>query len=389
MGGEYRGDEFERPLTRARALWSAVAVAVIVGIVVVIVGGSWYVDVANQAHPAAWPMVQGDALGRFATRATFPSDPKLLWSYPLEEATGLPPVIGEDGTLYLHTRTGVVAVGVDGQRKWAWKSEQGFGLLALGRHGQIYVAGETELTALDSLGRLLWRFPLERGSLAPPLVGQGGVIYVSTGPGLLAVTSEGKLKWEYNWRQPIGWPVETPRGDLLVTTPGRLRAVRPDGTEAWSVQFRGRMMNTPVSVDRDGTIYYRGADRLYVLDDQGQTLAEYPVGPAGIYNLALGEGVIQGGAMRWSESGEVLWNEEEISADAFSFLDGAGNALMLFLSRRGTTMGLSLRGPDGSERWSLSDLSVLSLPAIGRDGRICLVGQQGDQGPALICLGDQ
>lgn len=389
MRGGYPGEIDARSAESRRNTRSAAVGALLVAVVIAVFGGSWYVNYANQTHPAAWPMVQGDAMGRFATRATFPAEPTMLWSYPVDDPQPFPPAIGADGTVYLHTPAQVLAIGPDGRRKWAWKSEREYGWLALGRHGDVYVVGREELIALDGQGRVQWRFPLpDRGGIAPPLVGQGGVIYIATARKVLAVTSDGKLKWEYTRGRAVAWPVETPSGQLLIATPGRLSALGPNGEEVWSAQFGDLVGNRTVAVAENGTIYYRGRDRIRVLDDQGHPLAEYPTDQPGTFNLALGNGVIQHGRTRWSDSGEVLWETEEPAVDGFTYLDAGGNVLVLSSPPRGSAPRLSLWGPDGTLRWRLTDMAVLSLPAIGADGRICFAGQKDGQAPALICLGD-
>lgn len=373
-----------------RGMWSGAAIAVVVGIVIAIWGGGWYINFANQGHPAAWPMVQGDSLGRFATSATFPADPQVLWSFPIEDPQPFPPAIGADGTVYVHTPTQVVAVGPDGKRKWAWKSAREYGWLALGRHGDVYVVGLGELIALDSQGRVQWRFALpEQGGLAPPLVGQGGVIYVSTNRSVLGITSDGKLKWEYTRGRMVSWPVETASGHLLVVASGQLRALDTNGEEAWSVRLPALSGSRFVAAKKDGTIYYRGLDRLYVLDERGQVKAEYPTNLRRTHNLAIGDGFIQSGWIRWSEDGTVLWEQQRPVMGGFSYVDAKGNLLHLTGIDRSDMLTLELLGPDASPRWQLGDMAVYSLPAIGADGRVCFAGQRAGEGPALICMGDK
>lgn len=365
-------------------------IAVIFSLVVAMLFTTWYVERVNQTHPAAWPMVQGDSLGRYATRAVFPAEPVLLWSVPVDDPHPFPPVIGTDGTVYLHTPTQVLAVGADGQRKWAWKSERELGMLALGRHGDLYVVRREELVALDPQGRVRWRFPVpEPGVQAPPIVGQAGVIYLSTVRGLLAVTSDGKLKWEYARGRVTSWPVETPSGNVLVLAGGELLALKPDGEQAWSVRLSGPLGSTSPAVAPDGTIYLLTRDRLYAYDAQGQLKASAPAPSRPGYNLAVGEGVVQSGLVRWKSDTALEWEISATPSERLAYLDARGNVLLASVTPANDSFRLSLWGSDGARRWQLDDLVVRSLPAIGADGRICFAGQRPGEQNALICLGEK
>lgn len=366
-------------------------IAILLAVAVLIGGGGWYVGFVNQTHPASWPMLQGDSLGRYSTRAVFPTEPALLWAYPIDDPTPSPPVIGADGTLYLHTPTQVVAVGSDGKRRWAWKSERDFGLLTLGRHGHLYVVGQQELVALDTEGRVKWRLPLpERSIQAPPIVGQGGVIYLATGRRLLAISSDGKVKWEYSRGPTSLWPVETPNGQVLVMTGGQLRALKPDGSEAWSVRLPFTGGGGALAVSQDGTIYYRGRDRLHAFDQAGRTQFEVAVSQAPGFNLALGDEAIQSGGSRYDSHGDLRWEVESVGPGGLTYIDAKGNVVMLAEVLGGDSLRLGMWGPDGAERWKLGGITVQSMPAIGPDGQICFAGRRdGETSSALICVGSR
>lgn len=368
-----------------------ILIAIGLVILVLIAGGGWYVKAVNQSHPAPWPMMQGDALGRFATKATFPDEPALLWSYPLDGRGVAFPVIGADGTLYVHTDTSVLAIDPDGNRRWSWRSNHGPGWLALSRQGEVYALGERRLVALDGEGRTKWRYDLQGEASAPPLVGQGGVIYVKTDRQLEAISSDGAVKWVFTYdHQPTIWPVETRDGMVILATMDRLYALKPDGSEAWNLKLGTPGGPVPLSVGEDGMIYYRTAKELHVIDKEGRVQLGFMTSQQMGWNLAVSSGVIQSGRFRWSTAGEETWAMQWIGDAGFTYLDAKGQALFWSQVNPGGRIAISLWAADGSKRWQLDQVEVYGPAAIGKDGQICFVGVWKESGSRqeLICVGE-
>lgn len=357
-------------------------------IMALIVGGGWYVKAVNQGHPAPWPMVQGDALGRFATKAVFPSEANLLWSYPLEETGFAFPVIGSDGTIYVHTPTQVQAVSPDGARRWRWQSSHGPGWLALSRQDDVYALGLRQLVALDQEGRTKWRFELGHEAAYPPVVGQGGVIYVATSQELKAISSDGQARWAFPYDHPMTWPIETREGLVIIGVGDRLYALHADGTEAWNLRLGYPDSPTALTGGEDGLIYFRVANQLHVIDKAGHVKLGFTNQRQMGWNMAASNGVIQSGRVRWTEDGEQLWDLGWIGQAGYTYLDAKGQALFAAQASAGGSIMLSLWGADGTKLWSLDQFQAQGPPAIGKDGRICFPGAARAQRLQLVCIGD-
>lgn len=371
-------------MKRLSYLFAAVLVAI-----ALFFGGLWYVDRVNQTHPAPWPNAQGKASGSFATTALFPDEPAMLWSEPLPYALPYSPVIAADGTAYVAAGEQLIAVGADGARRWAWKSSERLGWIALGRHGEVYVLEREALVALDPEGRLSWRLPLPSAQWnTPPMVGQGGVLYVGTRQQLYAVNSDGTVKWTKKWNNSFAWLSEIADGLVVHVDRDQVSAVNPDGSLAWSSRLESTDHNGALAADAEGRLYYRGQNHLYVLDDGGLVKAKVPAARTRAINLAAGSGVVQEGLTRRSAGGDLIWERPQPEQTFYAtYLDREGNVLLWVLNDGAGS--LSLHSPEGEERWRLNGIQVGSLSAIGADGRICFTGRrEGANQVELICIGD-
>ncbi len=213
---------------------------VLVGLVVVIIGSSFYLyqaRVANRFNP---------------TLAALTVPGEHIW------ASGR---IDPYGTAYFN------AVGpIQANVLWQIYHPAGFsGSPAIASNGMVYIAGQDNvLLALNPGGTILWQAVLPAPPLGPVALGPHGDIYITnTKGGLSAISQDGKLEWTYSngtFGQPnhgaivapggtIYYLLETPTGDTLI-------ALSPDGRLLWSRQPGTYGAGTDLRLSPDGSQIY-------------------------------------------------------------------------------------------------------------------------------------
>ncbi|MFZ5825997.1 MAG: PQQ-binding-like beta-propeller repeat protein [Bacillota bacterium] len=369
---------------------------VVTALLIILVGGQWYIDAVNRTHPAPWPMAGGGSGMRYYTPATFPKAPQVLWSLPVNGDQYAVPLIDADGTIYVETGTEVLAVNSDGQRRWVWRSPQRINSLALSRHGTLYAMDSENLHALDEQGRLQWRVPLPGVPASPMLVGQGGLIYYASRERLHALSDDGRHLWSHEVGIVRAGPVESSGGLILVATLRELFAVRSGGERAWSRTLGEPMPTQPVASGPDGHTYLRTRTALLVVNERGQIVGEQRTASyAG--NLAVGEGVVQEGLTRRDSLGRTVWTVApgSLNRHPSALIDGRGNALLIdYLGltpvNRPQVMRYRLWDAEGRELWTLDSVFPVAGPAVDAKGNLCFIGIMDDRAdPRLICIGDR
>lgn len=183
---------------------------------------------------------------------------------------GVAPVLGADGTLYVHTNEdpeGVYALTLEGQEQW-FMPDPTDGLLGMagGDDGTLYVLVESdqpELRAIDVEAETCWTLPLPRRSWASPI-----------GPPGLAIAPGGTLH--------VGLELENDPMDPDLLAVGRIYAIAPNGVEKWSCDTEGRFLGD-LAVDAEGAVYTVLATsqttRVLGLDADGNELLDVDLGP--------------------------------------------------------------------------------------------------------------
>jgi hypothetical protein len=183
-------------------------------------------------------------------------------------------LIADDGTLYVNTTEGVLALNPDGSLQWQVPGKA----LALGANGQIYLSNNG-LFALDRHAQVLWQ---QNGFLADNLsIAADGTLYTTSyTSGLKALTASGTLKWSVALQQYAGQPVVGADGTVYINHyPGYtnndsgLLALNPDGTERWYFSQTSGALNPLIATD--GTIY-SGDSAIYAVNSTSLGLANSP-----------------------------------------------------------------------------------------------------------------
>ncbi len=221
------------------------------------------------------------------------------WKVETGDIAKSSPAIGDDGTIYVgsyghidfpegatpssemltrafhegwKTECDLYAIDSSGKMKWKFKTDGPVpSSPTIARDGTIYVVdiGDTEHTsdthhappenlyAIDRNGRLKWKLTKAWGFYAPA-IGVDGTIYLgfrddSLTAYLYAMTPDGKVKWKFSDPESgrVSWrPAISKDGTVFLSGDG-LWVVNPNGTLKWKYEHAA---GSPV-LDTDGTVY--------------------------------------------------------------------------------------------------------------------------------------
>ncbi|HEV2392527.1 MAG TPA: PQQ-binding-like beta-propeller repeat protein [Verrucomicrobiae bacterium] len=201
----------------------------------------------------------------------------VLWSDDLGNAISSSPTLATDGTVYLGTAAGLVAVTNFNSvvsNRWSFGVAPS-GSPAVGADGTIYFCGNGNLYALDPEGVQKWVFQTTGATGGSPAVGSDQTIYFDGSYFLYAVTSSGTLKWKSavagtgSFRSPaIG-----PDGTVYIASgeSGQFYAIKPDGTQRWAASGSA----DSAAIAADGRTYITGGP-LYAYARDGSMLWSTP-----------------------------------------------------------------------------------------------------------------
>lgn len=163
------------------------------------------------------------------------------------------------------------ALAADGSLLWEITLTEFVTDPVLGLDGTIYVHGPQQLHAIGPTGVELWTYDVSNRLELNPVVGSSGVIYCMDNDDneLVAVTASGALAWTYQLPAAVSRQLAV-AADGRVCVPcedGYVYVFNPDGTLLWS-RFVGG--NSYLALDAAGTVYAASHDgMLYALDASG------------------------------------------------------------------------------------------------------------------------
>ncbi len=104
-----------------------------------------------------------------------------LWSKSLGQGLGLyPPVIRDDGTIYVNLSGGLFALTPDGEIIWEYKPKDGIVATspALSKDKSLILnLNRSRLVSLDENGKEIWETKISGATSMPPIIGQDGDLY--------------------------------------------------------------------------------------------------------------------------------------------------------------------------------------------------------------------
>ncbi|MCD4771781.1 MAG: PQQ-binding-like beta-propeller repeat protein [Bacteroidales bacterium] len=202
-------------------------------------------------------------------------DPRILWTYPIEDSHSCSPAIDNDNTIYISSGTGLLAIHPDGSLKWECILGTNVDTPVIGEDGTIYAQDYMcNLFAIGADGVKKWEFIIEipfHIGFKTPAIGPDGTIYV-VGDSLYAINPDGSKQWAYinnngNYKPGIVATYSTPTvasdSTIFIALPGEwgfeLVALHPDGTVKWiSFVQECSFVCGSITIDSEGTLYFPG-----------------------------------------------------------------------------------------------------------------------------------
>jgi len=202
-----------------------------------------------QAAPF-WSTAQGDGQRTGRRPCTIPERIEHLWTVrPGDTQYFSPPVIAEDGTLYVTAditsgNSQLYALAPNGTVRWNYPVTD---------DGTMLVAGKKHVYAVNPDGTEKWTYATDGivGS-APAIAADGCILFGTSSVRLICLTAGGLLAWEKVIGSGIlGSPVTDAAGNVLIgASNGHLYLLTGDGDPVWDVAVGGAIQTTP-AVGRD------------------------------------------------------------------------------------------------------------------------------------------
>jgi len=352
------------------------------------------------------------------TRLLGPRTGQILWHTPVPRGKALsPPVIGEDGTIYVSVNvagypelplSGLYAISPNGEIKWQFtppnhlKNEQLDGSPMIGADGTIYVASwgnraYSFFYALHPDGTVKWVYKLEAESVeGGNNIGLDGTLYTVTMDGHLhAINPDGTRKWKAYGL--AGFQSE-PSGSISISPDGRtlylggldrtLNAVNAaDGSMKWR-KITGLDYNRVPMIDFQGHIYCQAIDSLghyvFSLDPEGRERWRFKISTS-TFPVGLGSDFVMdwdgflyvfsgSGIYSLDYSGHLRWEKDFGGTTDLCPLLCDGENVIYGLANNGIIKGF---GQDGSLRFQItSDEHGATIGAIGENGVLYFISSE-------------
>lgn len=246
-------------------------------------GKKWSFDIGAQIKTQSPAIAQDGTIyigseNNISLHAINP-DGTLKWTYDgFGDNTYSSASIGSDGTIYIGSKDdNLHAINPDGTLKW--KSSVGsnviFSTPAIATDGTVYIGSDDDnLYAFNADGTEKWKFGATGNFRSSPAIGSDGTIYAgSDDDNLYAINPNGTLLWSF----PVGGNIQSgitidTDGTIIVGVDqgganGAVFAINPDGTLKWNVSITGRISVCSPAI-ANGTIYVgtKEGNNLLALD---------------------------------------------------------------------------------------------------------------------------
>jgi len=313
--------------------------------------------------------------GTTASAKKYPSPPA-KWTVQLAKDAHGSPALGDDGTIYVGTPKGLVAVSAEGRIKWVFddSSEKAY----------LTDSGSDEL---------VWESRPRTANLGAPMVAQDGNIYVVSNDGTLyCVQPDGALRWKNSTGGYTGGPpvAVDEYGFVYMATHRAVTGRRVlDGEEVWRAE--SSISGVPV-LSKDNMIVAGVNGGVVVMHQGGLTSSEFR--PSG--GISCGEPILGGDGTIYStcsdrkfyaltESGQVK-RELAVEGSYYDTTATIGADGTIYLNYFGTVRALT---PDLKEKWKYEHHGTIRFPPLlGDDGTVYMSGGTNHSVTALTADGN-
>jgi outer membrane protein assembly factor BamB len=262
-------------------------ILIVLGILAVLIFGGYSVlrkvDLSTHLNQSltgsSWPQFHGSYLHTGYFDGSGPTKATLKWKFQLGSRQGGDPnsvVVSSDGTIYVAGASEIFALDKNGKEIWAkaYESTQG---PAISEDGTVYFLSKDTIVALDKNGQEKWKFETNGMTAFGPTIGADGTIYQGSWDSYFyAIKPDGSLKWKYKTAGSVSYPASIDKegtiylggGDAHSGPDGNLYAFSPDGSLKWKYDTKTMRVGSP-AIGPDGLIYVAASPNLYVFDSSG------------------------------------------------------------------------------------------------------------------------
>ncbi|MDH7563250.1 MAG: PQQ-binding-like beta-propeller repeat protein, partial [Caldisericota bacterium] len=344
----------------------------------------------------AWPMFMNNPQHTGRTDYPGCDSPEVKWTFEVGNPISSTPAIDQDGNLFLLTTSGTLfAVSPNGEEMWRFETGTGIPaasfwvtpLIATDKDfwgpGEepeyfIYFGAANKFFALKKDGTLKWSSSLLGQIQGSPNLCKSGIIQGTTAGAFTLKRTDGTVDKFSTVSEPVLPPAVSPEtsfgewGNIYLAVAHLLGCLDPDGGYLWdfNVGYPGKAYSP--SIGPDGTVYFRSEEKLFALNPNGTE--KWSVDFKGTAIPAVGkDGTVYLGSTDKlfcafdPDTGEILWKFTE-GASLYSAATIDGNGVIYFGSADGKLYALN---PDGSKKWEFNAGSTVAAPpSIGKDGTI-------------------
>jgi outer membrane protein assembly factor BamB len=309
----------------------------------------------------------------------------IAWNFDVgSQSVSQAPALASDGTIYVGTHSGLIAISADGTRKWKSAPADIISGPVIASDENIYVPDLTgTVRVYQRNGEEVWRSPTEIHARAVAAA-KNGTVYV-LGSHLLALAPDHSTLWtsEQVFEADAKLSINS-EGLAIVASAGNVFVYRPDGRLWWKATVKDIHHFTGAAVGKNDLLYF-GSDNgvLYALYNNGETKWAIGLAPSLDFEPAI------------DADGNVY-----IGADMLNVVNSEGKTVRGFPVHITSTPALAADGTviltsddghvysvrtDGSEKWETDTHQHLeSPPSIASDGTVYVVTREG----RLLALAD-
>ncbi|TFG57252.1 MAG: hypothetical protein E4H30_01095 [Methanomassiliicoccus sp.] len=316
--------------------------------------------------------------------------------------------VGPDGTVYIGSSFTLIALDGDGHIKWNRTLSGDCGSLMV-RDDGVVIVGEYahrwwqnksySVIALSPSGDQLWSYSMVgTGFDRTAALGEDGEIallfrhsnlsedgsYLKITNSVVVLDSDGSLLWmryfdSYSINIACGHD-----GTVYLVQEGWVEAYDSNGSSEWRLDVG---LDSPIFVAPDGTLRIAGNDKVISITQNGNKSWEAPIEGALGYYMAINEN----GDLFVTCTDRIAvinargeWTMDIPASDAHQLILSSDDILAV-----ASWNGIRTYEIDGTLRWT-ADVGCNDLisPVIAPDGSIYVFGYMGDDGSALVKIGN-
>ncbi len=220
--------------------------------------------------PDAWPVARGTASACGVAGGTLPDQPRLLWTFTVENQGFQAGAVIEGGSVYVGSTSGVLyAVDLaQGKKRWEFAGKSSFKTTPAVRDGRVFIGDhDGEFDCLDAkTGQLLWKYETD-GPIDSPANFYRDFVLVGSEDGIEYCfnAASGKLAWKFDMEDQVR---------CLATIAGNRGYFATCGATLYTIDLDKGTELGKVQIDAPtGCAAALGKDRVFVGNEDNQFLS--------------------------------------------------------------------------------------------------------------------